>query len=194
MSCFFYKASSKISSPSGNASNVFSNCSSSVCKKNLLLESGIPVTLPLYPGECNLPKDPTDEAQDRLEDPLSVFNYTVVRDSAEKFVPTPVVHIGNEAIKNKSADDAISIRDAIKIFNLPWQNEKENRLDSSESESSRAFNTRITKASEAEKNRSSDGLIREVVEPILKPHSSKNARSHDINKEKPEITEPILGR
>lgn len=29
----------------------------SVCKKGLALESGIPVNLPLYPGECNPPKE-----------------------------------------------------------------------------------------------------------------------------------------
>lgn len=169
-------------------------CRSSVCKKNLLLESGIPVTLPLYPGECNLPKETfQDEAQDRIQDPLSVFNYSVVKEPPDNFVPTPVVLVGNEALKNKTNEDGISFRDAIRIFNLPWQNDKENKVDNTEIESSRAFNTRITKASETDKNRDSDGLIREVVEPILKPHASKNGRSHDINKEKPEITEPILG-
>jgi hypothetical protein len=29
----------------------------SVCKKGLALESGIPVNLPLYPGECNPPRE-----------------------------------------------------------------------------------------------------------------------------------------
>lgn len=169
--------------------------SSSVCKKNLLLESGIPVTLPLYPGECNLPKDTfLDEAQDRIQDPLSMFNYSVVKEPTDNFVPTPVVLVGNEALKNKTNEEGISFRDAIRIFNLPWQNEKENKVDNTETESSRAFNTRITKASETDKNKDSDGLTREVVEPILKPHSSKNGRSHDINKEKPEITEPILSK
>lgn len=29
----------------------------SICKKGLLLESGIPFDLPLYPGDCNPPRD-----------------------------------------------------------------------------------------------------------------------------------------
>ena len=31
------------------------------------------------------------------------------------------------------------------------------------------------------------------MEPVLKPHSNKIGRSHDPDKDKPEITEPILG-
>jgi hypothetical protein len=42
-------------------SNLTKECvsysSMSVCKKGLALESGIPVNLPLYPGECNPPRE-----------------------------------------------------------------------------------------------------------------------------------------
>lgn len=155
-----------------------------------MLESGVPITLSLYPGECNLPKDTiTDEAQDRIHDVKDFFNYTVIEDTpvAEKFIPTPVVYVGDEENKNNSKEEA-----SIQIVNLPWKNDKENKLEE-EVESSRAFNTRIVRVKEEEKKDNPEGIVREIVEPILKPHSSKNARSHNINKEKPEITEPILG-
>lgn len=166
-----------------------------MCKKNLVLESGVPVTLSLYPGECNIPKDSSvDEAQDRVHDTKNnFFNYTVVEDTedVEKFVPTPVVYMGDENVKNDSKDEA-SVSDSVHIINLPWKNEKENKVEE-EVESSRAFNTKIARVKEQEKDdNNSEVIIREIVEPILKPHNGKNARSHDIDKEKPEITEPIL--
>lgn len=149
------------------------------------------MTLPLYPGECNVPNASFfDEAQDRIHDSsvLNTLNYTLSKESSDKFTPTPVVYVGNEAIKNNTVGSAI--KETVEIYNIPWKNEKENKVDS-ESESSRAFNTKVNRfTSEADK---SGDIIREVVEPILKPHSTKNARSHDINKDKPEITEPILG-
>jgi hypothetical protein len=36
----------------------------SVCKKGLVLDSGIPVNLPLYPGECNPPRDDDGDEKD----------------------------------------------------------------------------------------------------------------------------------
>lgn len=165
-----------------------------MCKKNLVLESGVPVTLSLYPGECNIPKESSvDEAQDRVHDTKNnFFNYTVIEDTenVEKFIPTPVVYIGDENVKNDSKNEA-SVTDSVQIINLPWKNEKENKVEE-EVESSRAFNTRVVRVKEEDKNDNTEGVIREIVEPILKPHCSKNARSHDIDKEKPEITEPIL--
>nr|XP_023021516.1 uncharacterized protein LOC111509893 [Leptinotarsa decemlineata] len=162
---------------------------SSVCKKNLILESGTPVILPLYPGECNLPKNTDDEAEDRIEnaDDTKPFNFT---DKKPEFIPTQVVRVGLED-KYLKLDQSVASSEPIDFYNLPWTDEKENDLID-EAESSRAFNTRVTKPGrfdEADKN----GLLREIVEPILKPQSSKNARSHDPDKEKPEITEPILG-
>lgn len=170
-------------------------CRSSVCKKNLVLESGVPVTLSLYPGECNIPKEVSiDEAQDRIHDTENNFyNYTVVEDAPvdEKFVPTPVVYVGDEKNRNDSKVEASS-GDSVQIVNLPWSSDKENKVEE-EVESSRAFNTKIVQLKESGKESNPEGIVREIVEPILKPHSSKNARSHNINKEKPEITEPILG-
>lgn len=63
-----------------------------------------------------------------------------------------------------------------------------------ETESSRAFNSRVVKADKLNKNNvDDDGLIREVVEPILKTHSAKNGRAHNPERGKMEISEPILG-
>lgn len=43
----------------------------SICKKGLVLDSGIPVTLPLYPGECNPPKENILEEKDSWTTPPS---------------------------------------------------------------------------------------------------------------------------
>uniref|UniRef100_A0A6P7FUG5 Uncharacterized protein LOC114332856 isoform X2 n=1 Tax=Diabrotica virgifera virgifera TaxID=50390 RepID=A0A6P7FUG5_DIAVI len=155
---------------------------SSVCKKSLVLDSGKPVLLPLYPGECNIPT--TDyEAEDRIH--VSDDNITSTT-KMSSFIPTQVVREGIIDNNNKSSEkDGISFKNAMEFFNIPWTNDRENYvLD--ETESSRAFNTRPIK------NGYHDGTTKEIVEPILKPHSSKNARSHDPNKEV-EITEPLLG-
>lgn len=155
---------------------------SSVCKKNLVLDSGVPVTLPLYPGECNLPKDVQKEAQNRIHDPTSNRTYKEV-DS------TPVVEVGDDHAPT-DYKKYFSLGDAIEALNIPW-NDKESNLIESEAESSRAFNTRIVK--NRDRVETDADVIKEIVEPILKPHSSKNARSHDPDRQKAEITEPILG-
>lgn len=150
------------------------------------------MTLPLYPGECNLPASADTSAEDRIETESSK-NETHFEKS--KFVPTPVVKIGNEIIhdeNDKAETKPISFRDAIDILNLPWPNERENKVDS-DGESSRAFNTRIILQPDNEGYKNGTEIVREVVEPILKPHATKNGRSHDLNKEKSEISEPILG-
>ncbi|XP_072386685.1 uncharacterized protein [Diabrotica undecimpunctata] len=155
---------------------------SSVCKKSLILESGKPVLLPLYPGECNIPTSDY-EAEDRIH---ILDDNTTSTTKTSSFIPTQVVKEGIIDKNNNSSDkDNISFKNAMEFFNIPWTNDRENYvLD--ETESSRAFNTRPAK------NGYNDGTIKEIVEPILKPHSSKNARSHDPNKEV-EITEPLLG-
>ncbi|KAI4462145.1 lipase [Holotrichia oblita] len=153
----------------------------SICRKNLVLDSGIPVILPLYPGDCNPPRGEKDKISDTRPDDINV----------SKFVPN---------IKEDEKNNTIPLGDI--ILNIPWTNEEENVVDS-ESESSRAFNTRYPKPTfnpEVNKinrddisgNKNESETVREVVEPILKPHSSKNARAHNLNKEKSEITEPIL--
>lgn len=153
----------------------------SICRKNLVLDSGVPVTLPLYPGNCNPPRGEEDKISDNHSDDINV----------SKFVPN---------IKEDEKNNTIPLGDI--ILNIPWTNEEENVVDS-ESESSRAFNTRYPKPTfnpetnkinrdDVSGNRNESETLREVVEPILKPHSSKNARAHNLNKEKSEITEPIL--
>ncbi|KAJ4450331.1 hypothetical protein ANN_01751 [Periplaneta americana] len=94
--------------------------SMSVCKKGLVLESGIPVNLPLYPGECNPPRDnllddkdnwtissstpsPTNESEkkEQLKQSLGLLSLNAT-DKLEKFTLTPIVKIGDEFI-NKEA-------------------------------------------------------------------------------------------
>ncbi|GJQ83861.1 hypothetical protein Trydic_g6739 [Trypoxylus dichotomus] len=151
----------------------------SLCKKNLILDSGVPVTLPLYPGDCNSQRGEEDKIADDRGDEIH----------RSQFVPI---------IKEDEKNNTIPIGDI--ILNIPWTNEEENTVDS-ELESSRAFNTRyprptfnpnVSSVNITNGTNTSEEVIREIVEPILKPHSSKNARAHNLNKEKPEITEPIL--
>ncbi|XP_017771250.1 PREDICTED: uncharacterized protein LOC108558749 [Nicrophorus vespilloides] len=147
--------------------------SSSVCKKNLVLESGVPVTLPLYPGECNLPKEGKAD------------NRTAANDEAYRT---------DERTKNVTEKNPL--RDAFDIFSIPWNaDDNNNNIDSAETEQSRAFNTRIVKMTRSNatssSSSSSGGAEREIVEPVLRPHAMKIGRSHDLSK--PEITEPILG-
>ncbi|XP_076265251.1 uncharacterized protein LOC143199365 [Rhynchophorus ferrugineus] len=157
---------------------------SSVCKKSLKLESGVPVVLPLHPGECDPEKDSPKEADDRMQDQ----SYDSDKEIDVGFVPTQVIKVG---IKETEDDDA-SLSDKDIFSNSPlWKPEEESNFLDNEAESSRAFNTRLAHSDKLNKNQ--DGVEREVVEPILKAQSTKNARSHDPEKAKPEITEPILG-
>ncbi|XP_030768276.1 uncharacterized protein LOC115891834 isoform X2 [Sitophilus oryzae] len=166
---------------------------SSICKKSVILESGTPVILPLYPGSC----DPDSEAEDRMQEAENKYpGYGIRSDNKEDlgFVPTQVVKIGlkdpGESEKDSSGEDDKDI-----VKEKPWKTENENSLQDNEAESSRAFNTRIIKTDKLNKQHSTNNaLVREIVEPVLKPQSTKNARSHDPDRQnKPEITEPILG-
>ncbi|CAG9772850.1 unnamed protein product [Ceutorhynchus assimilis] len=124
---------------------------SSFCKKALVLESGVPILLPLHPRDCG-------------------------------------------TTTTKENDTSMQQTENIHAAFIPY-NRNENSLLDIEAESSRAFNSRVVKADPInKKNADSDGLIREIVEPILKTHSIKNARAHVQGKNKStEITEPILG-
>ncbi|KAH0809912.1 hypothetical protein GEV33_012880 [Tenebrio molitor] len=157
---------------------------SSVCKKNLVLDSGVPVILRLYPGECNLPGGyPKKEAQDRIHDSNPLNLPLNVSSNVKTFIPTPVVRIGPEDLEKEYKKDK-GVTNSI-----DWKRDDDNRVsDIEEAETSRAFNTKTIKS-----DKPKDGLIKEIVEPILKPHSNKIGRSHDPDKDKPEITEPILG-
>lgn len=102
--------------------------------------------------------------------------------------------------ENRTSDPLFSILDASDILNLPWQPLLANSLDNTpnERESGRAFGSINTKFPTFpfldRMNDSNDNeTYLEIVEPILKAPSTKNARSHDTDKVKKEITEPILG-
>ncbi|GFG30699.1 hypothetical protein Cfor_11549 [Coptotermes formosanus] len=114
----------------------------SICKKGLFLESGIPVDLPLYPGDCN---PPTDSAVEVKEDwtttsPAAGFFHQAGTESEQnnpskqsltltslngtgnstKYTPTPVVLIGDEMIKedtrSKGVQNVDSKQDGIALM------------------------------------------------------------------------------
>lgn len=132
------------------------------------------MTLPLHPGDCKIPLD--DGAEDRIED----LDNSISNETSE---------FDKRNIEDKTEKSITSFRDALNFFNIPWKNDRENDVFN-EAESSRAFNTRIVKI----KDKLGEDIVeKEIVEPILRPHSTKNARSHDPTRDKNEITEPILG-
>lgn len=140
----------------------------------MILESGVPVNLRLYPKDCTIPSE--EEAEDRIQ-------------YVQNSLSNETGELGELKVEQKTEKSISSFRDALNFFNIPWRNDKENNVID-EGETSRAFNTRTVKIKD---KIGDDFSVKEIVEPILKPHSSKNARSHDPNKEKGEITEPILG-
>ncbi|XP_065173787.1 uncharacterized protein [Atheta coriaria] len=176
--------------------------SASVCNKGLILDSGIPVVLPLYPGECNLPNSPnTPHLGSNPNEEDDIYKAK----NSSKFVPTPVVKSGSEVeregtssssedLDKKESQNTQIFRDAFDIFNIPWNND--NNLVDNESEQSRAFNSRVVKVTRNNGSHSQeDNIPREVVEPILKPQS-KNKIGRSSSGEAGhhhEITEPILG-
>ncbi|XP_019760176.2 uncharacterized protein LOC109537746 isoform X2 [Dendroctonus ponderosae] len=100
----------------------------------------------------------------------------------------------NEAT-SETEEEEIPMQQAENVHPGYLSNKEEStNLVDMETESSRAFNSRVIKADKLNKNNvDGDGLIREVVEPILKTHSVKNGRAHNPGRGKLEISEPILG-
>ncbi|KAK3915611.1 Inactive pancreatic lipase-related protein 1 [Frankliniella fusca] len=109
--------------------------SSSVCKKDLVLESGVPVTLPLFAGECNPPREtvpaqmqvsgsggPSSDTNE-VSSPGGAqsptlhqgFNLTALltRRNTTRFVPTQVVHVGDEGLNDTSTDPSTAGEDAL---------------------------------------------------------------------------------
>ncbi|XP_046682440.1 LOW QUALITY PROTEIN: uncharacterized protein LOC124368929 [Homalodisca vitripennis] len=68
----------------------------SICKKGLLLETGVPVVLPLFPGVCNPPFNNTNITN--YGGPVSLPTNA----TNQKYIPTQVVKIGDEILKNNT--------------------------------------------------------------------------------------------
>ncbi|KAJ1531571.1 hypothetical protein ONE63_000244 [Megalurothrips usitatus] len=118
--------------------------SSSVCKKDLVLESGVPVLLPLFAGECNPPRDTAASAQLQLQTggPSSEtnevssssssslshlehpgFNLTALlaQRNTTRFVPTQVVHVGDEGLGDGSRDEEDALFELLGATGPAWQ-------------------------------------------------------------------------
>lgn len=199
----FWKSVSKFSTLQDNFTSliIIVVFRASVCKKGLILESGVPVNLHLYPGDCIIPTeaDPSSNKTQNAQQANEISNNSsentfIPLEPIRKFIPTPVVRIGNEAIKTqqKLEDRHDKGEDKNSVFYqwkpLPEQPDTKNELDSSdEYESTRALNTKNIRT----RKQTNVERVVEIAEPILKKATNKNARSHNIDK--PEITEPILG-
>ncbi|RZF32036.1 hypothetical protein LSTR_LSTR007114 [Laodelphax striatellus] len=73
----------------------------SVCKRGLVLESGIAALLPLYPGNCKHQSDssPSVTWSSNLTLPK------IPSDNATRYIPTQVVHLGDEIVFNSTLTD-----------------------------------------------------------------------------------------
>ena len=105
----------------------------------MILESGVPVTLPLYPGECNPPKETSyNEGQERLqqaENQHPGFNNirnseknsknNIKKEAEGRFTPTQVVRVGlNDSPKEYGDNDqqgSTSVDNVMDIFSIPWK-------------------------------------------------------------------------
>lgn len=116
--------------------------SMSICKKGLFLESGIPVDLPLYAGDCNPPRDnavevkedwittspangsfhPAETESEKNNPSEQALTFTSLNDTGNstKYTPTPVVLIGDELLKedtrSKGVQNVDSKQDGITLM------------------------------------------------------------------------------
>lgn len=154
----------------------------SICKKDLILESNVPVTLKLYPGECNLPKEKPESTTTEEIDPFFLTESNKpsenVTTSKNQTVPTLT---GNKTVDGFPAYDINK-----EYYNLLY--------DKNETESGVTIDAIVPKisiqsavnASKPEKNYTLKIIRRnEITEPILQPKSV--ARNF-----KEEIDEPVL--
>lgn len=158
------------------------------CKKDLILESKLPITLKLFPGNCNLPRDPDDASEEidpffigdsskRVEKPSTTTSTTSTTSST---TTTP---------KSLVTEDSGLVVDGFPAYN----NKKEYyELVGNDTESVEANKIVIesivplVSVQSPEKNYTMK-IIRkqEITEPVLQPKSSgKNMKD--------EIDEPVL--
>lgn len=168
--------------------------SMSVCKKDLVLESGTPVILPLYPGDCNPPQDNAVSTSDKEQKKPNKESLTLISsNNFTNFSFTPVFHIGDELLNSTAEDKA----------DIPWQpidfpdSSNTNTLDGTHNkrENARSFNSFLTNVV---LHNSSTSERPEIKEPVLRSStwyrevSDENGTSQTYSNEKPEISEPIL--
>ncbi|KAF5273781.1 hypothetical protein FQA39_LY00896 [Lamprigera yunnana] len=151
---------------------------SSICQKSLILQSGVPITLPLYPGECNLPSD------------LDLTNHTEISRNQDHLLPQ------DDLERDKEPQETISkasVKETVSTLNLPWNKFTNDNYNAviDEKETSRALNVKEDESPDYRFDNLTSKAVREVAEPILKPQSKKIGRSHNYD-DKPEISEPLL--
>ncbi|XP_068081171.1 uncharacterized protein [Anabrus simplex] len=196
--------------------------SMSVCKKELLLETGVPVTLRLYAGECNPPKSAnssgtltpvTSTAVPQTQKPErknSINNVT-------RYIPTPVVQIGDEVIPEDTADESSVEEDPLSFMSgrpsssLRWTPLNFHDSSSNSLDDSRSFGSLTSSASESAtlssssssssaSNSSNDSsnnseharlVEHTTTAPFDKTHYQSNVTS-TTGTPFPEIREPVL--
>ncbi|KAL1464239.1 hypothetical protein WDU94_003905, partial [Cyamophila willieti] len=85
-----------------------SGSSLSICKKDLVLETGVPQLLPLFPGDCKITESSNTDV---INETLLMQNLLLVSNKSKPPFVTQVVKIGDEIIpkKNKTSTSNIDI-------------------------------------------------------------------------------------
>lgn len=160
----------------------------SICKKDLILESNVPVMLKLFPGECNLPKEKPESTTTEEIDPF------FITESNNK-IPENITVLKNQTSVNKTVDGFPAYDINKEYYNLLYNNVKGVNETLDKSESGVIIDAIVPKVSvqssannisKPEKNYTLKIIRRnEITEPILQPKSI----SRDF---KEEIDEPVL--
>lgn len=107
----------------------------SICRKGLVLESGIAVHLPLYPGDCNIPDKKANDAEAVNKSNVTSVPSSLIlnnqglsdlkNNTGTKYIPTQVIRIGDEIISRNltGSKDFYKQKEDIKslYLNTQWQ-------------------------------------------------------------------------
>lgn len=162
----------------------------SICKKDLILESNVPILLKLFPGECNLPKEKPESTTTEEIDPFFITESNKPSESNNNNNNTILKNQTSGVSSNKTVDGFPAYDINKEYYNLLYNNET---LDKSESGvvidaivPKISIQSSINNISKPEKNYTLKIIRRnEITEPILQPKSI----SRDF---KEEIDEPVL--
>ncbi|XP_034240820.1 uncharacterized protein LOC117645041 [Thrips palmi] len=209
--------------------------SSSVCKKDLVLESGVPVLLPLFAGECNPPRDTTSAQLQQAGGPLGGpssetnevsspaaqpsppdhpgFNLTALlaQRNSSLFVPTQVVHVGDEGLNGTGTAEEDALLDLLEATGPAWQpllddlpETTNNGLDNSRNrDDARAFDDQVQVGvttlqplvNGTDRDDATEPSADETPPPPVVVDSAPAASSASAaSATKPEISEPVLVR
>lgn len=140
----------------------------SICKKDLILESNVPVMLKLYPGECNLPKEKPEATTTEEIDPFFLTESTKIENQTLA---------KNESLTSNKTVDGFPAYDINRDYYNIFENSVRSLNETLEkAESGVVIDAIIPKISiqKPEKNYTLKIIRRnEITEPVLQPKAFK---------------------